>query len=144
MPSEDPQEALSRLFEATRIATLVTLKRDGRPQISNIVYHYLPQQRSFEISVTDSRAKTRNMRRDPRVSLHVNADDGWGYAVAEGTAQLLPVARTPDDATVEALVAQYRAVNGEHPDWDEFRAAMVADGRLLARVQVERFYGLVR
>ncbi|TSE01926.1 PPOX class F420-dependent oxidoreductase [Skermania sp. ID1734] len=140
----DSTDPLAQVFAEHRIAALVTLKRDGRPQISNIMYLYRPDERVFEISVTDSRAKTRNARRDPRVSLHVNANDGWGYAVAEGLAELSPVAQSPDDATVDALVEQYRALNGEHPNWDEFRAAMVADGRLLMKVVVERFYGLAR
>jgi PPOX class probable F420-dependent enzyme len=83
------------------------------------------------------------MRRDPRVSLYVPGEDFWHYVVIEGTAALSPVAADPHDDTVEMLVAYYRAGNGEHPDWDEYRATMVADGRLILTVRPERAYGLV-
>lgn len=141
MASTDPLEAL---FTATKVATLVTLKRDGRPQLSNILHHYDPRTRTFSVSMTDDRAKTRNMRRDPRVSMFVDSADGWSYAVAEGYAELSPVAALPHDETVEQLVELYRQLQGEHPDWNEFRAAMVTERRLLLRVRVERFYGMSR
>ncbi|MEU5843075.1 PPOX class F420-dependent oxidoreductase [Rhodococcus sp. NPDC047139] len=142
MPADET--ALEALFAPTGVATLVTLKRDGRPQLSNITYRYEPDTRTFFVSVTDDRAKTRNIRRDPRVSLFVESGDKWSYAVAEGEAELSTVAADPHDDTVEQLVALYRAVQGEHPDWDDFRAAMVADRRLLLRVAVSRFYGATR
>ena len=95
------------------------------------------------MSVTDDRAKTRNARRDPRVSLHVSAPDFWSYVVVEGTAALTPVARTVDDPTVEALVAYYRAAAGEHPDWDDYRRVMVREKRLLLRVTPTHAYGML-
>ncbi|MEE2030949.1 PPOX class F420-dependent oxidoreductase [Rhodococcus chondri] len=138
------QAKLEALFATTGVAALVTLKRDGRPQISNIIYHYDQRIRTFSVSITGTRAKTRNMRRDPRVSLFKDSDDGWSYAVAEGRAELSDVAERPHDDAAEELVGLYRAVQGEHPDWDEFRAAMVAEQRLVLRVRVERFYGVAR
>jgi hypothetical protein len=66
--------------------------------------------------------------------------DFWTYAVAEGIADLSPVAGDPDDATVEELIGLYRAVQDEHPDWADYRAAMVRDRRLVVRVRVERVY----
>jgi hypothetical protein len=74
----------------------------------------------------------------------VASENGWSYAVAEGIAELTPVAAAPDDATVEALIALYRKIGGEHPDWDEYRAAMVADQRLVLTVRFDRVYGIVR
>jgi PPOX class probable F420-dependent enzyme len=121
---------------------LTTQKADGRPQLSNIVYK-LGDDGVIRISVTDSRAKTRNLRRDGRASLHVASDDFWQYAVVEGTAELTPVASSPDDATVDELVEYYRTLSGEHPDWDDYRRAMVADGRLIVRLRPERAYGVV-
>jgi PPOX class probable F420-dependent enzyme len=121
---------------------IVTLKRDGRPQLSNIGY-VLGDDDVIRISITDSRAKTANARRDPRVSLHVARDDFYAYAVIEGRAELTPVAADPADAIVEELIEQYRAMAGEHPDWDDFRRAMVADGRLVLRVHPERAYGML-
>ncbi|NIL74225.1 MULTISPECIES: PPOX class F420-dependent oxidoreductase [Rhodococcus] len=134
---------IENLFTETNLAALSTIKRDGRPQISNITYHYDADARQFAISITDGRAKTKNIRRDPRVSLYVNAEQGAAYGVAEGTARLSAVATEPDDDAVEQLIALYRKVQGEHPDWDDYRAAMVADKRLVLYVDVEKFYGWI-
>ncbi|CAN5670496.1 PPOX class F420-dependent oxidoreductase [soil metagenome] len=119
---------------------VVTLKSDGRPQLSNIAYA-LGHDGVIRISVTDTRAKTANARRDPRVSLYVTAEDFWSYAVVEGQAEVTPVAAAPDDATVDELVELFRSLQGEHDDWDEYRAAMVSDGRLVLRIHPERAYG---
>ena len=133
--------ALHDLLASKHQGVLVTLKRDGRPQLSNVAY-VLGDDAVIRISVTDDRAKTNNLRRDPRASLHVTRDDFYAYAVAEGTASLLPVAQDPHDATVDALVEYYRAVAGEHDDWEDYRRAMVADRRLVVELPVERLYGM--
>jgi PPOX class probable F420-dependent enzyme len=135
-------QALHDLLATRMLSVLVTLKRDGRPQLSNVLHHYDRDAGTIRVSLTDSRAKTKNVRRDPRVSLHVSSEDGWSYAVAEGTAELSDVARDPRDAAVEELVQLYRDLQGEHSDWDEYRAAMVAEGRLVLRLPVERVYGM--
>ena len=86
-----------------------------------------------------------NLRRDPRASLLITSPDGWSYAVLEGTVTLSPVAREQDDATVEELIEVFRLVQGrEHPDWDDYRRAMVQDRRLVAALRVEHTYGLLR
>jgi uncharacterized protein len=136
-------DPLPAVISATDLGTLATIKRDGRPQLSDVRYAFDADTRTVRVSITDSRAKTKNMRRDPRVSLHVPNRSGWGYAVAEGTARLTDVAAAPDDPTVEALVTLYRDLAGEHPDWDEYRAAMVEQGRLMLTIDVERIYGAV-
>ncbi|MEU7427641.1 PPOX class F420-dependent oxidoreductase [Streptomyces sp. NPDC040750] len=138
---ESTRDALLELFSDGHGGVLVTLKRDGRPQLSNVSHAYDPDEGTIRISVTDDRAKTRNLRRDPRASYHVTSADRWAYAVAEGTAELSPVARDPHDETVEELIRLYRDVLGEHPDWDEYRAAMVRDRRLVVRLRVDRVYG---
>lgn len=138
------QDPLLTLFSEGHDGVLVTLKRDGRPQLSNVTHAYDPDERILRVSLTDDRAKTRNLRRDPRASYHVTTTDRWAYAVAEGTADLTPVARDPHDETVEELIRLYRAVRGEHPDWDDYRAAMVRDRRLVLRLRVERVYGIPR
>jgi PPOX class probable F420-dependent enzyme len=137
-------EALLALLSEADGGVLATLRSDGRPQLSNVNHAYYPDERLLRISVTDDRAKTRNLRRDPRASYHVTSADRWAYTVAEGTAELTPVAGDPQDATVEELIRLYRDVAGEHPDWDEYRAAMVRDRRLVLRVRVERVYGIPR
>ena len=125
---------------ASHHGVLVTLKKDGRPQLSNIAYYLTPEQR-VQISVTADRVKTRNVGRDPRVSMHVTSKDFWSYVVAEGDAELMPVTTDPHDATADALVAYYKAVSGEHPDWDEYRAAMVNDRRQILSFAVTHAYG---
>ncbi len=137
--SLDP--GLLATLKSTTLGVLVTLKRDGRPQLSNITFGYDEAHSLIKISVTDDRAKTRNVRGDPRVSLHVSSKDGWSYTVVEGTAQLSEVAREPDDAAVEELVELYRSLVGDHPDWDDYRRAMVADKRVVLRIPIERVYG---
>ncbi|MFJ7150720.1 PPOX class F420-dependent oxidoreductase [Streptomyces sp. NPDC100445] len=144
MTQDSPQDALLGLLSEGHGGVLVTLRRDGRPQLSNVTHTYYPDERIIRISVTEDRAKTRNLRRDPRASYHVTSADRWAYTVAEGTAELTPVAAGPHDETVEELVRLYRDVNGEHPDWDDFRAAMVRDHRLVVRLRVERAYGVPR
>jgi len=124
-----------------RNGVLVTLKRDGRPQLSNITYALADD--VVRISITADRAKYPNLGRDPRASLYVSREDFWGYVVLEGRAELSPVAAAPDDPTVDELVDLYRAVLGEHPDWDDYRRAMVADRRLVVRLPVERAYGML-
>ena len=74
--------------------------------------------------------------------LHVTSEDFWSYVVVEGRAELTPVAAAPDDATVDELVALYRSVQGEHDDWDEYRASMVEGGRLVLRLHPEHAYGM--
>lgn len=124
-----------------RRSVLITLRRDGRPQSSNVM-HVVDDGR-FAVSVTDDRAKTRNARRDPRVSMHVSAPDFWSYVVVDGEAETMPVAERTDDDTVEALVAYYRAAAGEHPDWDGYRRDMVREKRLLMWITPQRAYGML-
>lgn len=135
-------EKLLAVITGNSLGILATIKRDGRPQLSLVAYHFDPRALSIEVSVTETRAKTRNLRRDPRASLMVNSEDGWSYAVAEGDAVLSPPAAAPDDDTVESLISLYRDVAGEHPDWDEFRRAMVVERRVLLRLPIGHLYGM--
>jgi len=136
---------LIALTAARNIGALATIKRDGRPQLSTVNFALDQATATARLSLMDGRAKVHNLRRDPRASIFVGSPDGWTYAVLEGTVELSPVALTPDDATVEELVELYRAIRGEdHPEWDDYRTAMVAEERLVARLHVERVYGLDR
>ena len=135
----DLTQALTFVRSRT-VGTLATIRANGRPQLSNILY--LVEGDAITISVTDTRAKTVNLRRDPRASLYVVGDNVYQWVVVEAVAELSPVAADPTDATAEALVAYYRAAQGEHPNWDEYRAAMVADQRLVLTLRPERAYGM--
>jgi PPOX class probable F420-dependent enzyme len=140
-PDTDPR--LLDILAAHTRGVLTTVKRDGRPQLSNVLYAWDPATRVARVSVTADRAKTRNAARDPRVSLHVSADDFWSYAVVEGDAELSSVATDPHDAATDELVEVFRAASGsEHPDWEEFRRAMVAERRVVLRIRATRVYGM--
>jgi PPOX class probable F420-dependent enzyme len=130
------------LLRERSAGVLVTLRRDGRPQLSNVNYAFDAGRQLIRISTTDDRAKVGNLRRDPRASFHVSSQDFWTYAVVEGTVELSPVAGDPTDATVEELIDLYRSVQRELPDWADYRAAMVRDHRLVVRLHAERAYGV--
>jgi PPOX class probable F420-dependent enzyme len=136
-----PDPRLLAFVAGRHWGVLATLKRDGRPQLSNVGYAYDEGAGVVRVSVTADRAKTRNLERDPRVSLHVASEDFWTWVVVEGTAELTPVAADPHDAAVEELVTYYRGVNGEHEDWEDYRAAMVRDRRRVVRFSPEHAYG---
>jgi PPOX class probable F420-dependent enzyme len=139
---------LLALAGSRNVGALATLKRDGRPQLSNVNFTLDPAADGGPLvraSVVDGRAKVANLRRDPRASLMVTTPDGSSYAVLEGSVRFSPVARAEDDPTVRELVEVYRLVRGEdHPDWADYRRAMVHDRRLVLRLQVGRVYGLIQ
>ncbi len=135
-------DKLLAVIKDNSLGVLATIKRDGRPQLSNVSYFFDPRAVAIQVSITEPRAKTRNLRRDHRASILVSSDDGWSYAVAEGNAILTPPAAQPHDDTVEALIALYRNIAGEHPDWDDYRQAMVTDRRVVLTLPVAHLYGM--
>lgn len=113
-------------------AVLITIRKDGRPQSSDVVYAV--RDGVFRVSVTDDRAKTRNLTRDNRAIVHITAPDEWAYLSFDGTVELSPVASEAGDATTLELADLLRDVQGkEHPDLEEFYEAMVHDHRLVVR-----------
>lgn len=123
-------------------ATLITIRRDGRPQSSDISYDI--KDGVIRISITADRAKTANIRRDPRVVVHLSVPESWSYVSLDGTAELGDVAAVPGDTTCRRLAEHYESVAGQpHPDWDEYFRAMVADRRLLALVRPTSAVGVV-
>lgn len=128
------------LARATNRSVLTTIRSNSRPQISNVLHH-VGDDGLIRISITASRAKYANMRRTPWAALHVNGSNFWTFAVIEADVSLSEVAAGQHDATVDELVGMYRALSGEHPDWDEYRNAMVADRRVVARLAPNRAYG---
>jgi PPOX class probable F420-dependent enzyme len=126
-----PDETRAFLREHHR-SVLVTRRRDGGLQTSPVV-HGVDDEGFVVISVTRDRAKARNLRRDPRATLCAFTDDFFGaWAQVEGEAAIVDL---PD--ALDGLKALYRQVRGEeHPDWADFEAAMVRDGRCLIRIPV--------
>lgn len=113
---------------------LLTHRADGTPQMSPVSAGVDGQGRVV-IATYPQRAKTRNARRDPRVSLVALSDDWDGpWVQVDGTAEVLDV---PD--ALEAFVDYFRSISGEHPDWEKYRSAMVRQGKSLLRVTIERW-----
>ncbi len=133
----DPRALLAQ----ARIGVLATIKANGLPQLSPVTPYYDRQADVIYVSMTEGRAKTANLRRDPRAALEVTSADGWEWATAEGGVTITGPGTDPQGPEVEALVGYYRAAAGEHPDWDEYRSVMVADRRVLMTLAVERVYG---
>lgn len=141
MDATPSQQKMLDFVAASHRGTLATIRRDGRPQLSNVSYVYQPELDLVRVSVTAGRAKTKNLARDSRASLHVSSRDFWTWVVVDGTAELTPVATTLDDSTVDELVEVYRLIAGDHPDWAEFRQAMVDQGRQVIRLRPAHVYG---
>lgn len=129
------------LLEQSRIGVLATVKSSGIPQLSPVTPLYDRAAGTIRISVTEGRAKTTNLRRDPRAALEVTSPDGTAWATAEGTVTLTGPGTSLDSPDVDALVDYYRAASGEHPDWPEYRAVMIADRRVLVTIAVHHVYG---
>lgn len=113
---------------------LATTRRDGAPQLSPVTGGIDGEGR-FVISTYPERAKTANLRREPECSVLVLSDDfGGAWVQVDGTAEVVD----PPDS-VEPLVDYYRAIAGEHPDWDEYRQAMLTQGKALLRITPTRW-----
>jgi PPOX class probable F420-dependent enzyme len=127
-----PDEARAFLAD-NHNAVLSTFRRDGRPQLS-VVGATVDEQGRVIISTRQTAIKTKNLRRDPRVSVIVMSPGFYGaWAQVEGTAEIV---EQPE--ALDLLVDYYRRMAGEHDDWDEYRAAMVSEQRVLVRFDIER------
>ncbi|GAB3171465.1 PPOX class probable F420-dependent enzyme [Micromonospora palomenae] len=126
------RDALIEFIRPRHRVLLMTTRSDGRPQSSPVSCGVDAEGR-LVISTYPERAKAANIRRDPRVSACVLSDDWDGpWVQVDGTAEVLDL---PD--AVEPLVEYFRSISGEHPDWDEYRQAMVRQGKSLIRVTIE-------
>lgn len=114
--------------------TLVTTRKDGRPQVSPVTGG-VDEQGRIVISTYPDRAKAVNLRRDPAATVLVHSDEWNGpWVQVDGTAEVLDM---PAADAEEGLVEYFRCISGEHPDWDEYRRAMRAQGKSLVRITVE-------
>ena len=113
---------------------LGTFRRDGRVQLSPVTGGIDAEGRVV-VSSYPERAKTRNMRRDPRATVLFLSDDfGDEWVQVDGTGEVLDLPEA-----LEPLCDYYRSISGEHPDWDEYRAAMTAQGKGLIRITPRRW-----
>ncbi len=129
------------LIADSRIGVLATLRANGMPQLSPVTSVYDADGDRILVSMTAGRAKEANLRRDPRAAIEFTSSDGYTWATAEGTATLVGPSTDPDGPEVDALVDYYRRGAGEHPDWREYRAVMVADRRVLLVLAITHAYG---
>jgi PPOX class probable F420-dependent enzyme len=114
-------------------AVLATSRSDGRPQLSPVTCTVDDENRVL-ISTRETALKTRNLRRRPQASLCVFTDNFFGeWVQVEGDVEIIPL---PD--AMDLLVGYYRSISGEHPDWADYRAAMVRDRRVIARITITR------
>ena len=128
----DTEEALQFVREQHN-AILATRRADGSPQMSPVTCS-VDAEGKVVISTRETAIKTKNVRREPRVSLCVIADAFYGkWIQIDGQAEIVSL-----PGAMELLVEYYRSLRGEHPDWDDYRAAMERDQRLVLRVTVER------
>ncbi|MFF5171498.1 PPOX class F420-dependent oxidoreductase [Micromonospora sp. NPDC000089] len=126
------RDALTEFIRPRHKVLLMTTRADGRPQSSPVSCGVDAAGR-LVISTYPERAKVANIRRDPRVSACVLSDDWNGpWVQVDGVAEVLDL---PD--ALEPLVEYFRSISGEHPDWDEYRRAMAAQGKSLIRVTVD-------
>lgn len=133
----DPHDLLA----GTNIGVLATIKSAGLPQLSPVTAYYDREVGEVLVSMTEGRAKTANLRRDPRAAFEVTSNDGYAWATAEGTVDLAGPSADPHGPEVEALVDYYRRAAGEHPDWQEYRDVMVSERRVLMTMNVTKVYG---
>ncbi|MFJ9075447.1 PPOX class F420-dependent oxidoreductase [Streptomyces sp. NPDC102278] len=129
------------LLAGSRLGVLATIKSNGLPQLSPVMPYFDRESGLLHVSMTEGRAKTANLRRDPRAALEVTAPDGRSWATAEGPVTLVGPGTDPHGPEVDALVDYYRLAAGEHPNWEEYRSVMVSDRRVLMTMTVERVYG---
>ena len=129
------EEALAYIKRNKR-GVLTTLKKDGRPQMSNIGY-FLDDDGKIKISTTADRIKARNLQRDPRASLLALSDNWYEYMVAEGTAEVSP------EGQLTELRHLYEGITGKpHPNWQEYDEAMIRDHRVIISISIEKLYPL--
>ena len=128
------REDLTAFLRPRHRGMLMTRRADGSPQLSPVTCGVDADGR-IVVSTYPSRAKVRNVRRDERVSIVVQSDDWNGeYVQVDGRAEVLDL---PD--ALEPLVDYYRGIAGEHPDWDEYRAAMAEQGKCILRLTIDRW-----
>ena len=127
------REELLDFVSSRHHAVVITTRADGRPQASPVTCGV--DDGKIVVATYPERAKTRNARRNPRVTVLVLSDDfGGPWVQVDGTADVLDVPEA-----IEPLVGYFRSISGEHPDWDEYREAMARQGKSLLRITPERW-----
>ena len=131
---------LSRLLREHQFGVLANVRSTGHPHLSTVLYHWDEEARVVRVSTTDERLKSRLVRRNSRAALHVQGSDIWSFAVAEGEAEVSEVTTEPGDAIGRELLSLTPGF--ENPaDEAAFLEQLVAERRVVIRIQVSRLYG---
>ncbi|MFJ4336850.1 TIGR03618 family F420-dependent PPOX class oxidoreductase [Streptomyces sp. NPDC088915] len=133
-------DALSELLSTQRFGTLATNKSSGHPHLTTMLYSWDAGERVVRFSTTADRVKVKQLRRDPRASVHVPGGDVWSFAVAEGEAEVSGVTTVPGDAVGRELLAMIPE-SARPEDEDAFLTQLVAERRVVIRLKVSRLYG---
>ncbi|NUU25428.1 MAG: PPOX class F420-dependent oxidoreductase [Streptomycetaceae bacterium] len=139
-PRKLTDDALSDFLAERRFGTLATVKRDGHPHLTTMLYHWDPDARIVRFSTTADRVKVRQIRNNPRAALHVSSDDHWQFAVAEGDAEVSDPTTTPGDEVGRELLAMLPEPM-RPADPEQFFTQQVAENRVVIRLQVAKLYG---
>ncbi|WP_116203068.1 pyridoxamine 5'-phosphate oxidase family protein [Amycolatopsis circi] len=139
-PRKLSDEALSDLLGQQRFGTLATIKRSGQPHLTTMLYSWDPDARTVRFSTTADRSKVGHLRRNPRATLHVQGEDVWSFAVAEGQAEVSEVTEVPGDAVGQELLAMLPET-ARPEDAEAFLKQQVDERRVVIRLPVERLYG---
>ncbi|WP_436776687.1 pyridoxamine 5'-phosphate oxidase family protein [Yinghuangia sp. YIM S09857] len=133
-------DALSALLAQRQFGTLATVRRDGHPHLTTMLYAWDPDARIVRFSTTADRVKVRQIRADPRAAVHVSTDDHWKFAVAEGEAEVSGPSSVPGDEIGRELLAMLPDA-ARPADPADFFAQQVAERRVVIRLKAARLYG---
>ncbi|MFC8194421.1 PPOX class F420-dependent oxidoreductase [Streptomyces sp. NPDC060006] len=135
-------EALSDLLGKQQFGTLATVKRNGRPHLTTMLYSWDGEARVLRFSTTADRIKVKHLRNDPHAALHVQGGDVWSFAVAEGEAEVSEITKAPGDAVGRELLGMIPEA-AKPEDEDAFLEQLVTERRVVVRLKVDRLYGTV-
>ncbi|MGW0664192.1 pyridoxamine 5'-phosphate oxidase family protein [Streptodolium elevatio] len=139
------EDEVAELLGTQQFGVLATVRKTGHPHQSTVLYQWSPEERIIRISTTDPRLKTRQVRNNPLVSLHVNGPDVWSFGVAEGEAEVSAPSTEPGDPVGRETLAVLLGFEG--PDDPEGQAELLAqfveEERVVIRIHVSRMYGAV-
>ena len=133
---------LEAIIANGREAVIIAVNKDGYPQPSNVRYRWYPEEGLARVTTTDTRLKTKQLRRDPRCALYVPGKHDFQFAVLEADAEISAVATTPGDDACRELLGLYTDLLGDRGDEDAFFASMIEHERLVIRLRPKRIYGL--
>jgi PPOX class probable F420-dependent enzyme len=136
------QDKLLGVIADHRQAVLATIRKDGRPQLSNVLYTWDAESRTARVSSTATRAKVRNLRRDPRATLYVPGEHFWTYVVADCDVEINGPTTVPGDEAGRELLEVHGAFY-DGLEEEPFFAEMVQNERLVLRLAASHVYGLV-